>query len=358
MIPFLILIWTLWTYPSNGFTLNPISPSTIVRQNIGTRLYQNHSSSSSNTKYHHTIDDHCDVQQRRDFLSTIIVNGLITAALSSSSSPTVAFAKDEDKNDQSKKQPNFTQEEIASFLRPIPTFAIVDEEGIPYMVVGEDAKLSAYFFTTYDEANRILNVASKSADKTLNELKNEENMKRKVNGLKPLNKDEIEDVVGINPWKEGRARISYLPLDFSVSLASRGKVAGSYFRIAPAEDDIQDALAVETSIDDLSEGKVPLFYIDDFEIPSTSSSGTKIPLYFQKSQLLQDYKKFSKNTAEIKVTELFSILGQMAGTNEVDEDLKKLVLVPPQGSLKDAKLCDKKQGSQSPYKIGQRIVVL
>lgn len=229
------------------------------------------------------------------------------------------------------------------------------------MVVGEDAKLSAYFFTTYDEANRILSIASKSTDKALKELKEEMKEKRLSQGLTTMSSKEVEEEVGINPWKFGKARISALPLDFSVTLANRGKVAGSYFRIAPDEDDIQDALKLEKLEKELPEGKVPLFYMDDFELDG------KIPLYFQKSQLMEEYNKNGKkidgkdnasSSPEIKVTELFSILGQMAGSGEVDDDLKKLFLVPPSNSVEKAKLCEKKGGKESPYKIGERIIVL
>jgi hypothetical protein len=331
------------------------------------------------TRFYHPIDDNKDDlndSDRRVFLSSIVTNGGIVLSSSFCSilqNPSPALALEERNNiderkattaDTTTKPPNFTQEEIASFLHPIPTYTIVDKTGVPYMVVGEDAKLSAYFFTTYEEANRILNIASKSVDKNISKEIQNENLKRKQQKLKPLTKDEIEDSIGINPWKEGQARISTVPLDFSVSLASRGKVAGSFFRIAPAEDDIKDALDIETTISDLAEGKVPLFYIDEFELSKDGSHDeSRIPLYFQKSQLLKEYNRSKegnddKNEPVIKVTELFSVLSQMAGSNEFDEDLKKLVIVPPYGSERNVKLCEKKGEREKPYKIGERIVVL
>lgn len=311
-------------------------------------------------------------QDRRHFLVSTLAKSSVaigTAVPSTLMNPLIVNAKQEEVSTPSntsssleRTKPNFTQSEIASFLHPIPTFAIVDPKGVPFMVVGEDAKLSAYFFTSYNEANRILNLAKTSADKTISNLIKEENEKRKMKGLKTMTKEDIEEEVGVNPWIG--ARISSLPLDFSVSLASRGKVAGSYFRIAPSEDDVQDALNVDTSVKDLAEGKVPLFYIDDFEISEEGESENRIPLYFQKSQLLEAYKKSSqgksskKDEPVVKVTELFSILTQMAGTNEIDNDVKKLTLIPPRDSSEKAKLCEKKGGKESPYKIGERIVVL
>ena len=76
------------------------------------------------------------------------------------------------------------------------------------MVVGEDAKLSAYFFTSYDEAQRILKIAAQSSDKAIKELIAEETAKRQkeLGTTKPLAKDEIEQLVGdvSNPWKNAR----------------------------------------------------------------------------------------------------------------------------------------------------------
>jgi hypothetical protein len=145
-----------------------------------------------------------------------------------------------------------SQTKLASLLKRIPTFAIVDERGVPYFVVGEDAKLTSYFFLSYGEAKRILDVAISSADKAIRETKKEMKSRKTA-----LTKDD-EDELGINPWKN--ARITSVPLDLAVSLASKGKLAGAYFRLAPSESDIEDALAADGS-DDLPEGKVPLFYV-------------------------------------------------------------------------------------------------
>ena len=118
------------------------------------------------------------------------------------------------------------------------------------MVVGEDAKLSAYFFTTYEEAARILSSANTATAASLKEVTAEQNAKRKAEGLKPFTKAEVEAEIGVNPWSNGNARISSVPLDFGVELASRGKIKGAYFRIAPAEDDVQDAIEID-HLDDL-----------------------------------------------------------------------------------------------------------
>ena len=46
---------------------------------------------------------------------------------------------------------------IADLLHPIPTFTIVDKKGVPFMVVGEDAKVTGYFFTTFEILSEFFN---------------------------------------------------------------------------------------------------------------------------------------------------------------------------------------------------------
>jgi hypothetical protein len=64
------------------------------------------------------------------------------------------------------------------------------------------------------------------------------------------------------------ARVSSVPLDSAVTLVSKSSASfggGNYFRVAPAEKDVEDALEL-TGQKDLAEGKVPLFYYEDFTI--------------------------------------------------------------------------------------------
>jgi hypothetical protein len=251
-----------------------------------------------------------------------------------------------------------SQPKLASLLKRIPTFAIVDARGVPYFVVGEDAKLTSYFFLSYGEAKRILNVAASSADKAIRETKKEMKAKKVV-----LTKDD-EDELGINPWKN--ARITSVPLDLAVSLASKGKLAGAYFRLAPSESDIEDALATDGS-DDLPEGKAPLFYIEDMII--TDGGEVVSPLYFSKDQLIADYRrettKNGSNNAgdksksappDVKVTELFATITEMIRPGGGDEDLRTLQFVAPVDSKTKAEQC--LRGEKEPFRLGERLIVL
>ena len=107
-----------------------------------------------------------------------------------------------------------SQSKLASLLKRVPTFAIVDNRGVPYFVVGEDAKLTSYFFIDYYEAKRILDVATSSADKAI------QNTKKEMKAKKVVLSKEDEDELKINPWRN--ARITTVPLDLAVSLASKG----------------------------------------------------------------------------------------------------------------------------------------
>lgn len=125
------------------------------------------------------------------------------------------------------------------------------------------------------------------------------------------------------------------------------------------KNDIEDALTIDKTIDDLAEGKVPLFYIEDFEI-GTEEKKKPIPLYFQKMQLVQAWKKQNprKEVPPIKVTELFSVVKTMVNPASKDDDLERLALIPLSDSIVKAKMCAEKGGNNEAFKLGERIVIL
>lgn len=135
---------------------------------------------------------------------------LVASTCTSVMDPNIVFAED------SPKEGLLSTTDVAALLHPVPTFAIVDKRGTPFMVVGEDAKITGYFFTTYGEAARILEVAKDSVNKSI--------AKAKAEG-KP--KEEI----GTNPWI--KARVSSVPLDSAITLVSKSTASfggGNYFR--------------------------------------------------------------------------------------------------------------------------------
>jgi Tic22-like family len=212
---------------------------------------------------------------------------------------------------------------IAQLLHVIPTFTLVDAEGVPYMVVGADARVTGYFFTTYGEAERIRALAAR----------------------------------GGGPWPQ--ARISTVPLDVAVTLslkAGAGNIRNS-FQVAPAASDVREALAV-TGQDDVAEGKVPLFYFANFTMAGTED----MPVYFQKDQLIREYKLQTKTAEDdlpsVQVTELFAVLTAMVQQSTKDTDLNHIVFVAPPESRQRAQECQRRGGKKPPFVLGQRNIVL
>ena len=116
--------------------------------------------------------------------------------------------------------------------------------------------------------------------------------------------------------------------------------------------------------DDLPEGKVPLFYIDDMTM--TEEGEVISPLYFRKSQCLAEYRRgmtkqnntstASSNPPDVKVTELFATITEMIRPGGNDEELKSLRFVPPVDSKSKAEQCRK--GENEPFRLGERLIVL
>lgn len=262
------------------------------------------------------------------------------AALVLSQFPVSTHASSDNKDGRSSPTGILSREQVAKLLNDVPTFTIVDQAGVPYMVVGEDAKVTAYFFVSYNEAARILKLASTSADQAIAEAR------RKGEAMDPDQQ--------VNPWK--KARISTVPMDtaLSISLQSSGGALRSYFQVAATEADIEDALAV-TGKDDLAEGKVPLFYYSEFQ----DSRGNS-PLFFSKVQLEEVFRQSrsrSEPLPQVQVTELLSVVRLMVQPGG-DESTASLVFVPPADSAKRSKDCIRKGGSDPPLVMGKRNIVL
>jgi hypothetical protein len=253
---------------------------------------------------------------------------------------------------------------ISHFLSDIPTFTIVDKEGVPFMVVGDDAKVTAYLFTSYSEAQRLLGLASDSTERALRE--------QRRGARRPpttLDSDSASEIVATqipsNPWK--LARISTVPLETAVSLALKtASTKGNYFRLAPAAQDVDDALAL-TQQTDLAEGKVPLFYYEttNNSTNSTTTTTTTSPLYFQKQQLKMDFQRAHPKDPlpTIQVTELFAIVAAVAATSgggglKDDDDYSTLTLVAPVQSAARAAECRRRSGSAPPLVLGKRNLIL
>jgi hypothetical protein len=279
----------------------------------------------------------------------------------------------------------FSASDLAKLLHNVPTFTIVDGTGVPFFVFGEDAKLTSYFFTSYEEADRILSMARQSSEKAIAETiaeiqersrgRSHANNEAKRDGSYDDERTLINDV-GSNPWKD--ARISVIPLDTAVTLASvasSNKGSGVHFQVAPSRQDIEDAMEVER-IENLPEGKVPIFYFEQFDVPLNKlqvnnnqlmdylpSNSIVTPLYFQKEQLISEWIRIypTKAIPPVKTTDLFATLVEMVQPNSSKkerEELQKLVFIPPKSSARKAMDCVKNSQNEKPYRLDQRIIVM
>ena len=251
-------------------------------------------------------------------------------------------------NNEDNSRTTTTTTTVQQFLHDIPTFTLVDDHGVPFMVVGEDAKVTGYFFTTYNEAQRILQLATRSANRAIRE--------------QPQQQQPQET----NPWK--LARISTVPLDAAVALAlqpQRSRSSRNYFQVAAAAHDIDDALIV-SGREDLPEGRVPLFYYADFLIlVDNNNKNPKTPVYFQKSQLERAFRQAHAPSTPLpacQVTELYALLTTVLTPNN-NNDNNNIVLVPPTDSLRRARQCQEQwershNKDTPPFVLGQRILVL
>lgn len=278
-------------------------------------------------------------RSRRDF----IAGGALVTSLLQVLFPAVTLADAEATNNDEDGKMVGVQNAVAEMLHPVPTFTIVDKKGVPYMVVGEDAKVTGYFFTSYAEAERILDIANSSAKKSIVDAKKA--------GKPP-------EEIGENPWE--KARISTVPLDFAVTLVSKSKASfggGNYFKLAPAEEDVDDALAL-TGDNDLAEGKVPLFYIAGFTVPVAGKEQT--PLYFRKSELEADFRRLhpERGTPDVMVSELMAVLGELLKPGGASAQMGSLALMAPRESEAKKRVCEKKGGEETAFFIGERIIVL
>ena len=126
---------------------------------------------------------------------------------------------------------------------------------------------------------------------------------------------------------------------------------------AQSGNSFEDALAL-TGQGDIAEGKVPLFYYEDFTIDVGGNA--RSPLYFRRSELEEQFRKSNRGVdpPKVLVSELFAVLAEMVRPGGNDRDLQTLIFVPPKESERKRKECEAIGGKEAPFIIGQRIIVL
>lgn len=220
------------------------------------------------------------------------------------------------------------------------------------MVVDESAKIVAYFFTSPVEAGRIIAEGKDSARKEWGDGKGKD---------KDIDPREI--------WKS--ATLSTLPLSSVLSLSLQGRTkSGVYFKMAPTESDLQDALNYTSIKGGLPDGKVPLFFSDDLAVPldfydireggwkrkAEDGGETFKPIFFSRKELEEAWGRYGgegKGGLKVEVTELTGVVKEII--NGKDPELGRLGIVPYKGSKEREK---KVRGKGIEYKLGERILIL
>ena len=287
------------------------------------------------------------LSRRRKILQTALITPII-ATLTSTSSV----------NASDKPPPIIPLTTTAKRLRAVPTFTIVDGNGIPFHTYDKDSAGGfGYFFTTYRSAEYVLDDARAAFSKAKTDA-----AKKKDESNGAIGEDGTGDV----PDAWGQAQIVTLPLDVvmqlsvkktqSVATNGKGKKFSTYYQVIPATEDLNAALRIENGQRYQERGRVPLFYVDGLTIPSTEegNEGPMNPVYFRVKDLKAEWSKQypDKDVPTIKVRELNETFRAMIRpvSGKADTSVKNLVFIPIPESV------DKAKTSPRKYKLGEMIL--
>jgi len=333
---FILLLLLIKSYSTNGFvsplffhktlssslkmtTTNNESKSTIIK--VGTTTSSSTSSSTSSRRHL--------IQQAAILFP--LSQGLLLSSITTQNANAVDIT---------------LLDQQASKFKRVPLFAIVDgTTGTPFMILQNTGKAQAYFFTSYDGAQAVLDDARRDAADKGFETK--------------------------SMW-DG-ARISAVNLEFALKIGSgkpkamaQNKVKyESVSDIIPSITALNDAEKIDKSGMYKERGRVPLFYSDEFEIgPEKEGGPNRIPVFLERSDLLREYaKKYpDKEDVFVTVVDLMDTFSTMMGNKpigaKVDERIvQNFFIVPSMESRKKAVECEKERGSIPAYNIGEMVAV-
>lgn len=229
---------------------------------------------------------------RRNLLKAAAV---ATFAVSLTSLPARAIAQDT----------TAISQEVLLRLRSIPTFCIVNPDGIPFMIFDGQASATGYFFLTFDVAAKALNDARQ--------------------------KDKNAGATQI--WSN--AKIIVVPLAVALQLALRktqreainnGIRFNTFNDIVASSEGMEAAKDAETGNKDkwAQKGRVPLFYFNGL----TLADGTA-PRYFNQVDLLVEWKRQHPNDfpPPVQILELVDLYRNALGKNDLSK-VSNLTIVP------------------------------
>ncbi|KAL3804257.1 hypothetical protein ACHAWO_009858 [Cyclotella atomus] len=285
-----------------------------------------------------TVTTDISTNLRRKIIQSALVTPLATATQP-------AFAAE-------KPPPIIPLVTTAKRLHAVPTFTIVDGNGVPFHTYDKDSAGGyGYFFTTYQSALYVLDDAKAAFAKA-----KEEAAKNKDKNTGAIGEEGTSDV----PDAWGQAQIVTLPLDVVMQLSvkktqsaaqnGKGNKFVTYYQVIPSTEDLNAALRIENSQRYSERGRVPLFFVDGLTI---SEDGAEVnPVYFRTKDLIAEWQKQypDKEVPQIKVRELNETFRAMIRPGGKDTSVEKLVFVANPESVEKAKTCGRS------YKLGEMIL--
>jgi hypothetical protein len=226
-----------------------------------------------------------------------------------------------------------SQQQILEKLNSIPVFAIINDQGQPYAVQGDDKKMAIVGYLSQTDAQKTREQIEKQDPKMANKVK-----------------------------------VISLPLSdvYKQAKDAAEKKEPPPFSLIPPQQQVQSAIALlrqqDPKVQDFPD--IPLFYVtfkkDQKEIVLSFKRGDQVltPLFFEKESLQQEIDQLKQkepglaSTATIKVVPL----GRIVATLEKEDtpDVRALVLVPSKDSLEFLRKLQQQQQSQQPQNKPQQ----
>ena len=244
--------------------------------------------------------------------------------------------------------------EVARRLRGVPTFAIVDGNGVPFATYEKGgASGTGYFFTTIAAAQYVLEDAKKAFQEAR------------------LAGRDTEDSWGDSHTVTVSLAVALqLSVKKRINIAQNGNSLTTYYQILPGTSELQLAQRLDKKSARFAErGRVPLFYFPELTLPlennnnndSSSSpvAAASLPLFFDPRDLLAEWKKQYSDTTPppVKVRELTEIFYAMLKPGGENQSVQNMVFMPTSSSLDAVKEIQKNSDNQAvKYKMGQVIL--
>ena len=334
--------------------------------------------------------------KRREFLhramaQIVIVPTVVVVPIAWVSHPSSSAAA---ATTDSKPPPILPLLTTAMRLHAIPTFAIVDGNGVPFHTYDKDtAGGLGYFFTSYRSAEFVLDDAKVAFAKAKAEERSNNNVDKKGEG----DEEKVDVNEGAVPDSWGQARIVSIPLDVAMQLSvkkgtssiaqnGQGKSFNTYYQVIPSQEEQNAALRIEDGPRYRERGRVPLFYIDGLQIPSkdddnsiknnndeggSSSSSSSMmtmmnPVYLHVQDLKDEWQRqhpsnddssssssIATNLPPIKVRELNETFRAMIRPGGKDDSLTNIIFIPSSENVSKAKDIS---GDTNKYRLGKMIL--